>query len=160
MSITTNPPLFSIFKSRAFGNIPKVADVCYIIGRNVHLSSPPQDNVFVIGPESCYGKGGNQAYCTIIEDPDQNVCKVLQGAPLICKDNEIAGIVLGGPKMCIQSGSRYQIRYHSVGDFSKFLKYYSEGPTTTPKPKKNSATIYKFSLSSSVIIFIWLFINF
>lgn len=131
------------------------------MGRNVHLSSPSVDNVFVIGPSSCYGGGGKQAYCTIFDNSNIDACKVLQGAPLICKDDEVAGIVLGGKDMCVKTGTKVQLRYHSVGDFSAFLKYYSVGPTTTTtqEPEPSSASMYKVSISAFIMIFVYFMIE-
>ncbi|CAG9804843.1 unnamed protein product [Chironomus riparius] len=161
LSITTSPPLFSIFKPKALGMLPKVADNCTIVGRNVHLSSPSLDEVFIIGPSSCYGSGGKQAYCSIFDDSNVDACKVVQGAPLICNDHEVAGIVLGGKNMCIKSGSKVQLRYHSVGDFKNFLNYYSLGPatTTTQKPEPSSASIYKVSISAFIMVFVYFMIE-
>ena len=105
------------------------------------------------------GGGGKQAYCSIFDDSNIDACKVLQGAPLICKDNEIAGIVLGGKDMCVKTGTKVQLRYHSVSDFEHFLKYYSVGPTTTPKPAPNSAAMYKFSISGFIIAFVYFMIK-
>ncbi|XP_070500189.1 snake venom serine protease KN13-like [Chironomus tepperi] len=161
LSITTSPPLFSIFKPKALGSIPKIADDCYIVGRNVHLASPSLDHVFVIGPSSCYGSPGNQAYCTIFNNTDADACKVLQGAPLICGDDKIAGIVLGGKDMCVKTGTKAQLRYHSVGDFSKFLNYYSVGPatTTTQEPTPSAASMYKVSISAFIMVLVYFMIE-
>jgi hypothetical protein len=131
------------------------------VGRNVHLSSPPMDKVFVIGPHSCYGGNGKQAYCSVFDDPNIDVCKVLQGAPLICNNNELAGLVLGGKDMCVKVGTKVQLRYHSLGDFSNFLYYYSVGPTTTSteKPEPSSASIYKVSISAFIMVFVYFMIE-
>jgi len=119
------------------------------------------DEVFVIGPSSCYGSNGKQAYCSVFNNSNIDVCKVLQGAPLICKNDEVAGIVLGGKDMCVKVGTKVQLRYHSVGDFSNFLNYYSLGPatTTTQKPEPNSASIYKVSISAFIVVFVYFMIE-
>lgn len=124
----------------ALGSIPTIADHCTIYGRDVHLANPPSDNVFVIGPTSCYGVGGKQASCSIFDNKDVDACKSIQGAPLICKDNEISGFVLSETRSCT-GGSSIQLRYHNVGDFKSWLNYYMVGPTTTVKP--NFATSLK-----------------
>lgn len=116
------------------GSIPRVADYCSVIGRNVHLSNPPNDKVFVIGPSSCFGQGGKQPFCTILDDPNDDICKSLQGAPLLCKNNEVSGIVLGEDRSCVKmNGGKVQLRYHSIGDFRKWLDYHLVGPTTQSK---------------------------
>ncbi|KAG5680167.1 hypothetical protein PVAND_009692 [Polypedilum vanderplanki] len=153
--ISTDPPLYSIFKPRMIGQIPKVAGYCQIVGRNVHLSKPANDTIFIIGSESCYGIGGKQAFCSILDSKDEDVCKVIQGAPVICKVNEISGFVLSETKSCIETNGKFQLRYHSLENFKGWLNYWKDGPITTT-PKANSATFGKLSF---VLLILMLFGN-
>jgi hypothetical protein len=133
--------------------IPKVADTCTVIGRNVHLAKPLTDSVFIIGPSSCYGYGGRQAYCSMVDDKNNDVCKVIQGAPVICKDNEIAGFVLRESNSCMESNGRVQLRYHSIDDFRSWMNYWMVGPsTTTAKPNSAGFTRLSFGLVFVMIL--------
>lgn len=117
---------------------------CSVLGRLTHLSKPPEEKVLVNGPGCC---GTSQAYCTVFPDKNHDSCNSHHGAPVIC-DNLFAGFLITKSTACVEVTGKTMIRYHSVGDYKKWIDYYvnnlhTDGPPTTP----SSATSMKLSIS-------------
>jgi hypothetical protein len=128
--------------------LPKTANNCTVIGRNVNHTNPLTHTVSIIGPRSCYGYGGRQAYCSMVKDKNDDVCKVAEGAPVICKDNEIAGFVLKQSSSCMKRNGKVHLRYHSIDDFRSWIN----NLTVETSAETNSAGFTKLSFGLMILM--------
>lgn len=143
-----DPPIFEDFQPIERSSLPTL-DFCSVIGNDVHLSPPSTDRVLINGPGCC---GTNQAFCSVFETANHNVCESNHGAPVIC-NGKFSGFVLQLNKTCMASSGRTLIKYHSVDSFRDWINYYVEDMLTTTPPAPTPASASLIKLSFSLLIF-------
>lgn len=114
------------FAARSFGKLQNNT-VFSIYGWGGETANPRRELVTVLSPQLCDSRFP-QAYCSVFVSSSITTCSSKLGSPLSKDDSKIDGFLINEGS-CSVNGTRYIMNYHSVEDYSDWIKKASGAQT-------------------------------